>query len=340
MSRRIQFRSTPEQNLQIVLKLVPWKLLVAVPILILLAIPIFTYSTHMGNQALRSFTKYFYTVFGAAPSATPIPTPTYPTTLPQAGSLQYTVQTGDSCDSILAYQMNMASAGQIFSDANPTTVQALSASVGHDCDKLQPGLVLTLSPQYPLVALSGQIVKIDLLTTQQAVPTPLISITPESTSSVDCSGGCLLTVNIMPKMQVHVAVTTTVPVRNGSLIWMMAAMARQHVANFANYPYADPNAAFNGMTLQACDIQIDTQADNATTPCDALSPSTVDQDGGSWLFGVAGKGGLDHWNDFGLHVPAGTHVLLWLTNNNGTLTFQPGNPVYRYDEASHLYVKA
>jgi hypothetical protein len=340
MSRRISTRSTPKQNLQIMLKLIPWKLLVAVPIILLIAIPIFSYSAHLGNQVMPFFTNYFYTVFGAAPSATPMPTPIYPSALPQVGSLQYTVQAGDSCDSILAYQMNMASAGQIFSDANPVTVQALSASVGHDCDKLQPGLVLTLSPQYPLVALSGQIVKIDLLTTQQAVPTPLISVTPEATSSVDCSGGCLLAVNIMPKVQVHVAVTTTVPVNNGSLIWMLAAMARKQVANFPDYPYADPNASFNGMTLQACDIQIGTQVDNSTTPCDSLSPSTIDQDGGSWLFGVTGKGGLDHWNNFGLNLPAGTRVLLWLTNNNGTLTFQPGNPVYRYDETSHLYVKA
>lgn len=339
MSRRITSRSTPKENIQTVLKLVPWKLLVAIPIVFILAVPIFSYSTHLGSRVFPSFTHYFYTVFGAAPSATPTPVPTYPTTLPQVGSLQYTVQDGDSCDSILTYQMNMASAGQTFSDANPVTVQALSASLGHDCHKLQPGIVLNLSPQYPLVALSGQIVKIDLLTTQQAVPTPLINVTPSTVAGVDCSGGCLLTVNIMPKVQVHVAVTTTVPVQNGSLIWMLAAMARQHVANFADYPYADPNASFNGMTLQACDIQVNTHEDNSTTPCDALSPSTIGQDGGSWLFGVTGKGGLDHWNNYGQHLPEGTHVLLWLTDNNGVLTFQPGNPVYRYDETTHLYVK-
>jgi hypothetical protein len=294
----------------------------------------------MGSQFLPSFTSYFYTVFGAAPSATPTPIPTYPTTLPQVGSLHYTVQEGDSCDSILAFQMNMASAGQVFSDANPTTVQDLSTTVGHDCHTLQPGITLTLSPQYPLVALSGQVVKIDSLTTQQAVPTPLINVTPSSLASVDCSGGCLLTVKILPTVQVRVTVTTVVPVQNGSLIWMLAAMARQHVANFSAYPYADPKTSFNGMTLQACDIQVDTHEDNSTTPCDSLAPSTIGQDGGSWLFGVTGKGGLDHWNNYGLHLPEGTHVLLWLTDNNGILTFQPGNPVYRYDEATHLYVKA
>lgn len=339
MSRRIQPESTPKENLQIVLGFIPWKLLVVVSILILLALPIFIYGSHLGNQVVPFFTNYFYTVFGATSSTTPTPVPAFATSLPQVGSLQYTVQDGDSCDAILAYQMNMASAGQVFSDANPVTVRALNASVGHDCHKLQPGLVLSLSPQYPLVALGGLVQKIEPLTPQQVIPTPLIRVTRDPLSSMDCSDGCKLTVSVMRNVQVYVQVTTSVPIHKGSWIWMQAAMVYKHIPNFPNYPYADPNASFNGMTLRACDIQIDNVHDDNSTSCDALTPNTIDQDGGAWLLGVKESSGLDHWR-YGLHLPTGTHVLLWLTNNNGTLTFQRGNPVYRYDEATHLYVKA
>jgi len=41
------------------------------------------------------------------------------------------------------------------------------------------------------------------------------------------------------------------------------------------------------------------------------------------------------------HFPPCTRVLIWLTDdNNGNLKFQRGNPVYRYDESTGLYVRA
>jgi hypothetical protein len=259
--------------------------------------------------------------------------------LPQPGSILYTVQNGDSCDSILAYQMNMASAGQVFSDANTATVKALNATLGHDCDRLQPGLVLSLPPQYPLVALGGVVLKISATSPQQVIPTPLIRVTRTAQSSVDCSNGCLLTMRIASQTEVQLQVQTTLPVRVGSWVWAQAMMARKNVSNFPDYPYADPNASFNGMRLQACDLQVDNTHDDNSLSCDSLTPNTIDADGGAWLLGVIGPGGINHWR-YPLNLPTGTRVMLWLTNNNGNLQFQKGNPVYRYDETNHTYVKA
>jgi hypothetical protein len=235
--------------------------------------------------------------------------------------------------------MNMASAGQVFSDANPVTVQALDATLGHDCHKLQPGIVLSMPPQYPLVALGGVVLKISATSPQQVIPTPLISVTREAQSTVDCSNGCLLTMRIAPQTQIQLQVQTTLPVRVGSWVWAQAMMARKHVPNFDAYPYAAPNASFNGMRLQACDLQVDNTHDDNSISCDTITPNTIDEDGGAWLLGVVGSGGINHWR-YPLHLPTGTRVMLWLTNNNGNLKFQRGNPVYRYDETNHIYVKA
>jgi hypothetical protein len=68
-------------------------------------------------------------------------------------------------------------------------------------------------------------------------------------------------------------------------------------------------------------------------------PNTIDDDGGAWLFGVIGPSALDHWG-YRLKLSQGTRVLLWLTSHNGDLTFQPGNPVYRYATGTKRYVKA
>jgi hypothetical protein len=93
------------------------------------------------------------------------------------------------------------------------------------------------------------------------------------------------------------------------------------------------------MSLRACDLQVDNTHDNNSLSCDQLLPNTIDDDRGSWLFSVTGPGALNHWR-YPLHLPPGTPVLLWLSlNNNGSLVFHKGNPVYRYDDNSHLYVK-
>jgi serine/threonine protein kinase len=244
---------------------------------------------------------------------------------PQPGRVQYTVQSGDQCDEILSEQMQMTMATQIFNDSKPATVQALNAALGHDCNLLQSGLVLPLSPQYPLVAIKGQVLKIETMNAQQTSP--------------NCATDCRLLVSIAPQVQVQVTVKTQLKVQVNSSIWAQAMMARKSVPGFDNYPYVDPNASMAGMSLSACDLQVDAVHDNDSLGCNQITPNTIDSDGGSWMFGVTGPEGLDHWN-YQLHLPAGTRVLLWLTKEGNSLNFHTGNPIYRYDEATHAYVKA
>jgi hypothetical protein len=148
-----------------------------------------------------------------------------------------------------------------------------------------------------------------------------------------------LTVRIAGDTRIRLLVQTALPVRVGSWVWAQAMLARKQIAGFANYPYADPNAPLNGMSLRACDLQVDNTHDDNSLSCSQLSPNTIIDDGGAWLFGVTGPGSLGHWH-YSLHLPAGIRVLLWLsTDNRGNLVFQHGNPVYRYDEARHIYVR-
>jgi hypothetical protein len=258
--------------------------------------------------------------------------------LPQAGSLLYTAQGGDSCDSILTYQMRMADAGQVFSDVNPATVKALDASLSQDCHALQPGMTLPLSPQYPLVAIGGVVLKINALTTQQVLPTPLIK-TSNQQFPADCTGGCILTVRLAPQVQINLTVQTVLPIKVGSWVWAQAMLARKNVKDFPNYPYADPRASFNGMSLRACDFQVDDVHDDNSLACDQLLPNSIDDDNGAWLLSVTGPGALDHWH-YGIHLLVGTRVLLWLSNDNGVLKFHKGNPLYTYDEKTHVYGRA
>lgn len=340
MTRRVLPRSTPGENLHIVLRSIPWKLLLLLPVLIVLAVPTYVFGVRLGNTLLPTITRTFYVLSAPAGTPTATPFPTFSTALPQAGSLLYTVRDGDSCDEILAFQMRMASAGQVFSDVKPATVKALNAAVGQDCHALQPGMVISLSPQYPLVALGGEVLKIDATSPQQVVPTPLINVPDQPLSSVDCSGGCLLTVRVAPQVQVRIQIETTLSLHVGSWVWTQATLARKAVPSFSDYPYADLDAPLNGMLLHACDLQIDNIHDDNGLSCDQITPNTIDNDQGSWLLGVIGPSGLDHWH-YPLHQPVGTHVLLWLSaESGGNLAFHPGNPVYRYDDVSHLYVKA
>ncbi len=338
MARRFHPRSSPMESLRLFLGSIPWKLLLLLPVIILVAIPAFEYGTHIGNKILPSATNFFYELSNPALlSPTPTPLPPFPTALPQVGPLLYTVQEADSCDEILTVQMRMADASQIFSDANPKTVKALNAAVGQNCGDLQPGEVMRLWPQYPLVALGGVVLKISATSPQQVLPTPLINV-PQQPHFIDCSGGCLLTVRVTPEVQVKLRVETTLSIQVGSWVWVQAMMARSTIKGFGNYPYADPAASLDGMTLPVCDFQVDNTHDDNSLSCDQLTPNTIDDDGGAWLLGVTGPSGLGHWR-YPLHLPSGTRVMLWLTSVNGNLKFERGNPVYRYDEESHLYVK-
>lgn len=339
MIRRYRPRSTPSENLRIVLQRIPWRLLILIPVLIAVAIPAYVYGSRLGGKVLPGATNFFYTLGGPGPSPTPTPFPPFPTVLPQPGVRLYTVEAGDNCDEILTVQMRMIDAGQVFSDVNPNTVKALSASLGQDCHKLQPGMVLRLSPHYPLVAIGGIVLKIEASSSQQVLPTPVIRITPQQQLGADCSSGCLLTVRIAPKVQVHLLVQTTIPVPVGSWVWAQATLARKTIKNFDNYPYIDPAASLNGMSLRACDLQINDTHDDNSLSCEQLLPNTIQDDGGAWLFGVTGPGSLDHWR-YNLRLPAGTRVLLWLSvDSGGNLKFHKGNAVFRYDEGAGVYVR-
>ncbi len=232
----------------------------------------------------------------------------------------------------------MANAGQVFSDVNPNTVKALNSSLGQDCHALQPGMVLPLSPQYPLIALGGVVQKINANTPQQVLPTPLIKTSGQSLPA-DCTGGCLLTVKVAPQVVVHVLVNTTIVIKVGSWIWTQATLARKNVSGFPDYPYADPKASLDGMTLRACDFQADDVHDDNSLSCDQLTPNSIDDDGGAWLLSVTGPSALDHWH-YGIHFPTGTRALVWLSSENGALKFHKGNPLYKYDDGTHVYVKA
>src|SRR5260370_33655101 len=143
--------------------------------------------------------------------------------------------------------MNMQAAGEAIRYANPETVQALNNSLGQNCHTLQPGLVLSLPPQYPLVALGGVVLKIESTTPQQLVPTPLINVSDQEQQGPDCSDGCKLMVRVNPHTQVYLTVKTSLSIHIGSWVWAQAMVARKAVPGFDNYPYADPKASLDAM---------------------------------------------------------------------------------------------
>ena len=338
MAGRAYRRSTPAENLRVVLRRIPWRLLLLLPVLLVIAFPVFLFGTQAGQRLLPALTNYFYNL-GNPATPTPTPYPAFPPVLPQPGSLLYTVQEGDNCDEILSAQMHMSDAGQVFSDATPASVKALDSAIGQDCHALQPGMVITLSPHYPLVALAGIVLKVEPISPLQPLPTPLINVTQQQTG-IDCSTGCKLQVRIAPKVQVTLTVQTTLLVRPSSWVWAQAMLPRKAVKGFSTYPYVDPLASLNGAPMPVCDFQVDAAHDDNGLSCSQLPPNTIVDDGGSWLFGVTGSGSLAHWR-YPLHLPDGTRVLLWRSlDNYGNLVYRKGNAVYRYDEGTHLYVRA
>ena len=338
MVSRFHPKSTPRENLRAFLRMVPWRMYLVSILLIVIGLPTFVYGIYIGSDIFFSTAHFFYDL-STLPVASPTPQPPLPNVLPQVGSVLYTVGDGDSCDAILAYQMRMNQAGVVFSDVKPETVQALNAALGEDCHHIQPGTALALSPQYPLVALGGIVLKIAALLPHQVIPTPLIHIrNTEQQQGPDCSRGCALTVQIAPHVLVRLEVQTTLTIREGSWVWAQAMLARKTIAGFDNYPYVSNTATLNGMSLRACDFQVDDTHDDDSLSCSQLQPNTIDADGGSWLFAVTGAGALDHWQ-YPIHLPPNTRVLLWLTDKNGTLVYHQGDPLYRYDQRTHTYQK-
>lgn len=335
MSDRMHHRHRHEGDLWTNLLTMSLRILIFLPFVFFIVLPVFQYGTRIGQRILPVVTNFIYTMSGPPPSPVPTPLPSFPISLPQVGVIPYMVQAGESCDEILKVKMHMADAGQIFSDVNPNTVKALDEVIGQNCHALQPGMIIKLAPHYPLIALGGVVLKVDPTSTQKPIPTPLITV-PTQLATVDCSDGCFLTMRIAQNTQIHLVVQTTLPVHVGSWVWAQAMLARKHFTGFANYPFVEPDSPLNGMTLSACDLQVDSTHDPNSLSCDQLLPNTIDDDGGAWLFGVTGPGGLRHWG-YQLNLPSNTRVLIWLTNSSGNLSYHRGNPVYRYNETTHMY---
>jgi hypothetical protein len=333
-----------------------WKsLLIIVPLIVLL-IPTYRYlvdgfnfAVNAGSNVFPALSNFFYVMGDPKKDDTaetkPRPPFPYPAVLPVAGTITYTVAEGDSCNSVLTYQMNMNQAGTIFSDSKPETVAILNKAIGQDCHKLQPGMKLRLAPQYPLVALGGVVKKVELAATPQEkavpTPTPLITIPKGATASddeeekkPDCAEGCKLTVQVGKQSQdtVTVFVYSSLTVEEGAWVWVQGQFVRQTVKNFPNYPYAQPGVTARNYLLQACYFQVDDQLDPDVRRCRSLEPNTIEDDGGSWLLAVGGAGGLNHWK-YPVKVPDNTPVLLWLSStDDGKLEYKPGNPIYRYED--------
>jgi hypothetical protein len=153
-------------------------------------------------------------------------------------------------------------------------------------------MTLTLSPHYPLAALSGLVRTIETSSPQQVVPTPLINEPGQSKSVIDCSSSCRLILQIAPQITVHLEIQTTLPVQVGSWVWVLARLPRKVVKGFDAYPYVDPQATLTSVLLQACDLQIDNTYDDNAPSCDQLAPNTIDDDHGAWLFGATGASSL------------------------------------------------
>jgi len=315
-----------------------WKLLLLLPILLVFAVPTYLYGLRFGDGVVPSMSHFFDVLSAPVPPPTPTPLPVFPRVFAQPGSILYTIREGDSCNSILTFDMYMANAGEVFSDVKPETVQALSATMGKDCHGIQPGMVVSLSPHYPLTAFGGIVRKIEATISQQVLPTPLIPVPNQEPSTVDCSRGCLLTVELAPQANIHLEVRTALSIRIGSWVWAQAMMPRKAIQGFDTYPYVDPQTPMAGMSFKACDLQVDNVHDDRSLFCSQLTPNTINVDGGSWLLGVTGPGGLDHWGyRYAKPLPANTQVLLWLSSVKGKLVFKAGNPIYRYNEATRLY---
>ena len=76
MARRFRPQSTPGENVRIVARSIPWKLLILIPLLIVLAIPAYLVAASVGKGVIPGVTKYFYGLSG--PPSPAVPTPQRP----------------------------------------------------------------------------------------------------------------------------------------------------------------------------------------------------------------------------------------------------------------------
>ena len=103
MVGRFHPKTTPKENFLALWRMIPWRMYLVSILLITIALPTFVYGIYIGKNVFFNAAHFFYTL-STLPVASPTPQPALPMLLPQAGSIFYTVEDGDSCDSVLAYQ--------------------------------------------------------------------------------------------------------------------------------------------------------------------------------------------------------------------------------------------
>src|SRR5205823_3363718 len=102
-----------------------WKVIGVVFAILIVVIPTYITAERAGSKLVLGLTSLFYAASDPNRSLAPASLPAFPPVLPLVGMIPYTVGEGDSCDSILAYQMRFMNASEVFSDQKSETVQAL-----------------------------------------------------------------------------------------------------------------------------------------------------------------------------------------------------------------------
>lgn len=345
MSRRFLPRSSSAENVDIIVRSLPWKTIIGFVICAVGFLPFLACSLFIANNGLLDLSQLFSAINGAhadlPPPHTSFP---FPAVSPQMGVIPYVIQDGDSCNEILANQMNMGQSTKIFNDAQKNSIQVLNRVLGQNCQNLTVGAVIPLQPQSPLVAIGGIVRKISTPSFVKPTPTPLVRLPKtirqqaEANRYVDCSGGCNLQIQTTSKDTANLFVETDMHVQVGSWVWALAMMQPQKVPGLDNYPYLEPHASVDKTVLRACDFTLEDQQDDNMTPCRKLLPNTIDDDGGIWLYAVTGSQALGHWH-WASNLPPNTQVLMWLSSKGGDLQYEDNNPIYRYSPKQHAYIK-
>src|SRR4051794_28462527 len=93
-----------------------WKVIGVLFAVLIVVVPTYITAERAGSKLVPKLTSLFYKASDHNGSVAPASLPAFPLTLPRVGTIPYTVQEGESCDSILAYQMRFANANEVFSD--------------------------------------------------------------------------------------------------------------------------------------------------------------------------------------------------------------------------------
>src|SRR5258708_12738081 len=90
---RIQPRSTPAEKKRVVIRAKPWRPLLLIVILLILAFPAFKFGTGAGQRIFPPVANFFYNISRPPLPPTPPPLPPFLAPLPPFASFPYTIQT-------------------------------------------------------------------------------------------------------------------------------------------------------------------------------------------------------------------------------------------------------